>query len=112
MSVPSNSTLNPLPWREHLKDYFYQACGIPQIILGSSGEFTESTAKIAYLAFEQSVEDEQLLIESQVWQQLQLRINLEFPASLKNEMLSDEGKDGTQGQMNIQPNEVTAGVGR
>ncbi len=112
IAVPSNATLNPLPWREHLRNYFFQVVGMPQIVLGSSGEFTESTAKIAYLAFEQSVEDEQTDIEEQIWDQLQLRIHLNFPASLKNEMLSDESKDGEMGQMNIQPNEVTAGSGR
>lgn len=98
IAVPANATLNPLPWREHLRNYFFQVVGIPQIILGSSGEFTESTAKIAYLAFQQSVEDEQLDIEEQVWNQLQLRINLEFPASLQNEMLSDTRKDGQNQQ--------------
>lgn len=112
ISVPANATLNPLPWREHLKNYFFQVVGIPQIIMGSSGEFTESTAKIAYLAFEQSVKAEQRDIIVQIWQQLQLKIDLAFPASLKNEMLSDESKDGEMGQMNIQPNEVMAGSGR
>lgn len=112
IAVPANASLNPLPWREHLRNYFFQVVGIPQIIMGSSGEFTESTAKIAYLAFEQSVEDEQNNIEAQIWNQLGLRIELSFPASLRNEMLSDEAKDGEQGQMNIQPNEVTAGSGR
>lgn len=94
ISVPSNATLNPLPWRNHLKDYYFQVVGIPQIILGSSGEFTESTAKIAYLAFQQSVEDEQKEIEEQIWRQLFIRIELEFPASLQNEMISDKQKDG------------------
>jgi len=109
IAVPSNATLNPIPWRDHLRNYFFQVVGIPQIILGSSGEFTESTAKIAYLAFEQSVKDEQNYIEAQLWSQLAIRIKLEFPASLKNEMLSDASKDETQGA--VQPNDVTAGVG-
>jgi hypothetical protein len=115
LAVPSNSTLNPLPWREHLQNNFYQVVGIPQILMGSSGEFTESTAKIAYLAFEQSVKNEQREIIAQVWNQLQLRIDLAFPASLKNELISDNQKDssgGMAGQMNIQPNDVNAGSGR
>lgn len=104
ISVPSNATLNPLPWRDHLKNYFFQVVGIPQIILGSSGEFTESTAKIAYLAFQQSVEDEQLDIEEQVWNQLQMKIELTFPASLQNEMISDNAKDGQDQQMSAEIN--------
>lgn len=111
VGVSENSTLNPLPWREHLRNYFYQVVGIPQIIMGSSGEFTESTAKIAYLAFEQSVKDEQADIEEQVWNQLQLRIKLSFPASLRNELLSDEAKDAGQG-MEFQQGDTTAGVAR
>jgi len=112
IAVPANATLNPLPWREHLRNYFYQVVGIPQIIMGSSGEFTESTAKIAYLAFEQSVEDEQTDIVEQVWDQLGLKIELKFPASLRNEMLSDEAKDGSDAQMGFQPSDAMAGVGR
>lgn len=111
ISVPINSTLNPLPWREHLRTYFYQVVGIPQIILGSSGEFTESTAKIAYLAFEQSVKDEQQEFKDQIWNQLQLRIDLKFPASLQNELISDENKDAGQAT-DFQPSDTTAGVGR
>jgi len=110
ISVPANATLNPLPWREHLKNYFFQVVGIPQIILGSSGEFTESTAKIAYLAFQQSVEDEQQDIEDAVWNQLQMEIKLNFPASLRNEMLSDEAKDGLNQEMGMQPSDMAAGM--
>ena len=117
VSVPSNATLNPLPWRAHLRDYFFQVVGIPQIILGSSGEFTESTAKIAYLAFQQSVEDEQQDIEDQLWNQLFIKIELTFPASLQNELLSDEAKDGAstpQAPMTapeFQPSDTTVGLG-
>ena|SRR3990167_6224157 len=111
LAVPPNATLNILPWREHLKDYFYQVVGIPQIILGSSGEFNESTAKIAYLAFQQSVEDEQLDIEEQVWNQLFLRINLEFPASIQNELISDTRKDGSDQQIGLQASDITSGLG-
>ena len=109
-AISSNATMNPLPWIQHLGGFFYQAVGIPQIILGGSQEFTEATAKIAYLAFQQSVEDEQRDIESQIWAQLSIKISLEFPASLENELLSDEKKDKTQGA--IQPNDVTAGRGQ
>lgn len=108
-SISANSSLNPLPWIQYLGSFFFQAVGIPQIILGGSQEFTEATAKIAYLSFQQTVEDHQRNIESQLWAQLALRINLEFPASLENELLSDQKKD--VGQTTFQPNETTAGIG-
>jgi hypothetical protein len=112
ISIPSNATLNPLPWREHLRNYFYQVVGIPQIIMGGSSEFSESASKISYLAFEQSVDDEQNDIEAQIWNQLQLKIELSFPASLRNEMLSDEAKDGASKEMGFQPSDMIAGAGK
>ena len=112
IAVPSNATLNPLPWRQHLRDYFYQVVGIPQIILGSSGEFTESTAKIAYLAFEQSVKAEQRDIEAQLWNQLFMKVEFEFPASLQNELLDDRNKDGNNATQTVgQPADLQAGAG-
>ena len=102
--VPPNATLNPLPWIEALNNYFFQAAGVPQIIVGGSQEFTEATAKIAYLAFQQTIEEEQLFVEEEVLEQLDLEINLEFPASLENELLSDKAKDGAE---NIDASETT-----
>lgn len=110
VAVAANSTLNPLPWIESLNNQFYQTSGVPQIILGGSNEFTEATAKIAYLAFQQTIEEDQLYIEEQTLHQLNLVIELEFPASLENELLSDKGKDVETGA--AQPNETTAGVGQ
>ncbi len=107
-SIAPNSTLNPMPFITLLSNFFFQAVGIPQIVLGGSQEFTEATAKISYLAFQQSVEDEQREIEAQIWSQLAIRINLIFPASLENELLSDKAKDKTSGA--TQPNDTTVGV--
>jgi len=97
-SVPSNSSLNPMPWIQLLNQYFYQAVGVPQIIIGGSQELTQSAAQISYLAFEQTIEEEQLYIEEQILAQVQLEINLEFPASLQNNLLSDDRKDGSEEQ--------------
>ncbi len=109
MAVAPNATLDPKAWIEQQGDYFYEAVGVPQIILGGSGEFTEASAKIAYLAYQQNIEEEQLFIEEQVGMQLGLSIELEFPASLENELLSDKAKDGAE---NIDPSETTAGEGQ
>ena len=109
LSVPTNATLNPLPWIESLTDFFNQVTGVPAIIIGGSKDFTEANAKIQYLAFQQTIEEEQLFIEEQVGMQLGLNINLEFPASLENELLSDKTKDG---DLSTKPNETTAGSGQ
>jgi len=114
-AVPENSSLNPIPWIQMLESKFYKEVGVPEIITGGSQELTQTAAQIAYLAFEQVVEEEQLYVEEQVLQQLDLEIELEFPASLQNNMLSDDAKDGTQEQQvnqasNLQPPAMREGV--
>jgi len=94
-AVPSNSTLNPLPWINQLNQYFFQATGVPQIVVGGAQEITEASAKIAYLAWEQTVSSEQRETEEQFLIQLNLEITFEFPASLQNEMLSGKQKEGS-----------------
>jgi hypothetical protein len=110
VSVPQNASLSPLGWIRELNNYFFQAARVPQIIVGNSQELTEASAKISYLAFQQTIEEEQLYIEDQVLKQLFLVINLEFPASLERELLSDKRKD--VGGMQVQQGEMTAGVGQ
>lgn len=111
LSMAPNSSLNPLPWIEQLSQYFWQATGVPDIIVGSSKSLTEAATKIAYLAFQQTIEEEQLFIEEQVLSQLNLVIELTFPASLESEMLSDKPKveeRGIEKEQAVQPNDVTA----
>ena len=110
MSVAPNANLTPLTWIDSLDDKFYQAAGVPKFIVGGLGGLTEAAVKIGYLAFQQSTEEHQLQIEEQVLSQLNLVIELEFPASLEGDLLSDKAKDKTEGA--AQPNDTTAGVGK
>lgn len=110
MAMAPNATLNPMQWINYLDNLFYQVAGVPKIVVGGSSEFTEKASSIVYLAFQQSVEEEQLFIEEQVLSQLNLVIELEFPVSLENELLSDEQKD--QNPTTVQANETTAGAGQ
>ena len=89
VTTAQNSNLNPLQWINQLNDYFFQAVNVPQIIVGNSKEFTDASGKIVYLSYEQSVKGEQLYIEEQVLNQLNIEINLTFPASLQNGALSN-----------------------
>ena len=98
-----------MAWIQYLDAAFYKAAGVPQFIVGGGTGFTEASEKIAYLAWQQTIEKYQLFVEEQVGMQLGLAIELEFPASLENELLSDNKKDGAQ---NIDPSETTAGVGQ
>ena len=110
-AVPANATLDPKVWIEQLNKYFFEACGTPKIVIGNAADFTESAVKIVYLAWEQTIEEEQLYIEEQVGMQLGLEIELTFPATLQNELLSDQAKDGTMQQQLNQPAQYTAGKG-
>lgn len=107
VAVPPNATLNIIPWREHLRNYFWQTVAIPQILVGSANDFTESSAKVAFLSFSQQLAAEQLEIENAVWNQLQIRLELDIPVTIQNEMLSDNQKDGEQQGMNFQPSDTS-----
>ena len=89
VSTAQNATLNPLAWIQQLNDYFFQVVNVPQIVVGNAKEFTDASGKIVYLAFEQSVKGEQLYMEEQLLQQVGIEIELTFPASLQNELISD-----------------------
>ena len=94
ISVAPNATMNPMTWIQYLDNQFYEQSGVPRIIVGGSSEFVEKATTVVYLAFQQTVEAKQLYIEEQIGQQLGLMIELEFPASLENELISDQKKDG------------------
>ncbi len=106
ISLAPNASLNPLSWIEAETDKFYQASGVPRFVVGGLGSITEAAVKIGYLAYQQTIEEDQLYTEEQVLSQLNLFIELEFPASLENELLSDKAKDRTTGAS--QPNETQA----
>jgi hypothetical protein len=89
ITTAQNATLNPLPTIEKLNDYFFQAVGVPQIIIGNAKEFTDASGKIVYLAFEQTIKGRQLYVEEQNLNQLGLKIKLTLPASLQQDTISD-----------------------
>ena len=100
-----------LQWRAELRSAFFRAIGLPQIIPGASGNSTESESKVIYLAFEQIVENSQRYLEGQIWNQLQLRINLIPPTTMSDMLQQDQSKDGAQA-FNIQPSDFNVAQGR
>lgn len=93
VSIPQYSTLDPLPWINRLQDFFIMAEGVPEIILGYGRDTTEASSKILYVAFQQTVENDQFWLEEQIKLQLGWDVEFEFPASLIPELQSDERKD-------------------
>ena len=110
LAIPQNATMNATAWIEALNRYFWQATGGTDIVIGASTTLTESSGKIKYLSFQQNVEQGQLDVEEAVGQQLGLEIDLEFPAIMENELISDNKKDGDLGV--AQPNDFVAGRGQ
>ena len=104
--IAPNATLNPLTWIAQLNDYFFQVVNVPQIIMGNAKEFTDASGKIVYLSYEQSVKGGQLYLEEQVLLQLNLEINLTFPASLQTDAVSDTPSETDQ--VEEEPMEETA----
>lgn len=101
---------DPQSWIRYLENFFYQAVGVPKIILGGSEEFTEASSKIGYLTFEQVYMTEQMLLEADLWNQLAIKIEFERPVSLKEELMGSEEKN--TGQVGFQPKETQAGLTR
>ena len=106
MSISPNSTINLQTNIDNLDNKFYEAANCPKIIVGGSGGFTDAAVKTAYLAWQQTIEERQLYWEEQVLSQLNLVINLVFPASLEQGMLSQQEKDGSQAQQLNKPSEI------
>ena len=98
-----------IPWIKYLENFFYQALGVPKVILGGSSEFTEASSKIGYLTFEVIYTREVNELLADLWNQLGIRIEINKPASLENELLMSDKKN--TGQTGFQPNDTTAGVG-
>lgn len=101
--------VNPMPFLNYLDNFFYQVLGVPKIILGGGQEFTEASSKIAYVSYEQVYVREQTEFIADLWNQCQIKIKLNKPVSLQNELITDNTKDS--GQMGFQPNDMQAGAG-
>lgn len=110
VSIPQVSMQNPESWIRYLENFFYQAVGVPKVILGGSQEFTEASSKIGYLTFEQVYMSEQRELEQDIWNQLGLKIEFERPVSLKEAV--QESEAANTGQTGFQPNEMQTGVTR
>lgn len=107
-AVPSPVILS---WRNDLRNKFYSTIALPQLVPGTGGQSTESESKVIYLAFQQLVERDQKQIEKQLWNQLNVKIDLIPPATIEPALNQDEAKDAMQG-LEMQPSDMQAGVGR
>lgn len=100
---------NPIAWIQSLENLFYQAVGIPRVI-ATSQDYTEAGSKVGYLTFEPIYTWEQKLLEKDIWNQLNIRIQFTRPPSLQDNLQTDETKN--TGQTSIQPKEASINTQR
>jgi hypothetical protein len=100
---------DPISWIQYLENFFYQAVGIPRVI-ATSQDYTEAGSKVGYLTFEPVYTFEQTLLESDLWNQLGIKIAFNRPPSLKDNVQSDEAKN--TGQVGFQPKESSINMER
>lgn len=103
MSIPQFSSLDPLPWIKLLQNEFIKSEAIPGVVLGVGSDSTEAESKILYLAFQQVIEFNQQFLEEQIEAQLGVTIELEFPASIEPDLVSDEKKDPSLKSEGVDP---------
>lgn len=99
-----------LEWIRYLENFFYQALGIPKVIMGGTSENTEASAKISTIVFEPIFVREIKELEADLWNQLGIRLQFNKQPSLMDNMQTDEMKN--TGQIGFQANDVTAGSGK
>lgn len=73
---------------------FITSCGVPEVVMGWGEQTTEASAKVIVLAFQQTIEDMQAYNQEMVELQLNIIIDLEFPARIDDEINDDAKKDG------------------
>ena len=107
---PSKSSEDRQNWLQYLENLNYQTGGVPRSIATSDGT-SEVGGKMGHVIFEPIYTKEQVDLERDLWNQQAILIKFNRPPSLggmKPEL--DESKN--TGQINIQPNDVTADLER
>ena len=90
-------------WIEYLDNFFYQVVGVNRTIAGGLDQ-TEAGQKMGYLTFEPTYTEEQTLLESDLWNQLAIKLKFNRPPSLSGMMRQDEIKNS--GMLGMQQNEA------
>ena len=90
----SGNDINSLAYIKFLVRTLVTATGMPEIVMGWGEQTTEASANIIYLSYQQEIEDMQLYNQEAVEIQLNIIINLEFPASIETKLQDDQKKDG------------------
>jgi hypothetical protein len=86
--------LSPLDYYEMLIRVFVTSCAVPEVIMGYGKDTTEASSKIVYLAWQQTIEEKQKNFEDDIEIQLNIKIELDFPVDISDNLQTDQRKDG------------------
>jgi hypothetical protein len=106
--VSNLNTQEIIQWLNYLDDEFFMMIGIPKVILGGSSE-NEGDKKMSYVAFEQVYKKEINGLIDDIWNQLGIKIEFNFPASITQTLATNNEKNASQ--VGFQANDTLAGVG-
>lgn len=106
---PQMSLQERLDWIRYLENFFYQAFGVPRSIATSDG-LGEVGSKMGHVIFEPMYTKEQIDLEDDFRGQQQIIFQLNRPPSLGG--LVQENEQKNTGQINVQPNDVSATLTR
>lgn len=104
---PSRSSEDRQNWLQYLENLNYQTGGVPRSIATSDGT-SEVGGKMGHVIFEPIYTKEQKDLETDLWNQQAIQVTFNRPPSLGG--LQPDLNDS--GQLNIQPNDVTADLER
>lgn len=109
LPYPSRSSEDRTAWIQYLENFFYQVFGVPRSIATSDGT-SEVGGKMGHVIFEPIYTKEQVDLEGDLWNQQGILILFNRPPSLGGLVQQEEAKN--TGEINIQPNDVTADLER
>lgn len=93
-----------IQWIRYLEDFFYQALGVPKVILGGTSGQVEASSKMSYQAYEQVWMKEIEELKADLLSQLGIEIDFNKPASLIDNLQSEGGK----AKLGYQPQDIKA----
>ena len=94
--TPQLGTIDVIPWLNHLRSYYTEASGVPDLIRGKSDEVSLAAGKLNVLGFKEKIIMEQIEFSEDIEAQINLELEFEPPPQIDTEiaktMKEQEGK--------------------
>ena len=92
-----------IQWLQYLDNLFYQVVGVPKVIATSEG-YSEAAAKVGIFTFDPVYTSDQREMESDLWNQVGIRVTFNPAPSLGGTLQDSEAKN--TGQTQFQQNDI------